>query len=324
MEELQDPNGPLHQLIQETFPGAKIVEITDAGGGRGIFSRVVRVKMDHAPVPSVVVKAPALGANGKAGRSSGSYFREALAYRHLLHQLSARTPICHGVVDIEGDPWFVLEDLSELGTINQLDGIDLENALALTAVLSSVHSAKIDDSLAEQFRGPGPERFDFKTLKVGLGLLETKWEMEPLVVGAFEQLLDDRNELVVDFVKAGQDVVCHGDPRADNVMVSPTEIVLLDWQQISMSFGEADLAWLLATSCKIEDRPSIETAVLAHYAELKHSPPRQVHERYVLGMTRPGLAVLMLCTRDTSDPATETIVRESLVRIGHSLADHQG
>jgi aminoglycoside phosphotransferase (APT) family kinase protein len=324
MKEFRDPTGPLHQLIHSTFPGAVIGDIHDAGGGRGIFSRVLQVNLADAPVTSVVVKAPALGINGEAGRSSGAYFREALAYRQLLHTLDARTPFCHAVADIDGDPWFVLEDLSGFGTIDQLDGIDCAHALALTSVLASVHSAEVEGSLAAQLRGPGPERFDITTLKVGLDLLESKWQVEPRVVAAFKQLLNERDKLVVDFVEAGQNVLCHGDPRADNVMILPSEIVLLDWQQISMSFGEADLAWMLATSSTVEDRPAIEDVVLAHYARLVDSPLGQVHERYVLGMTRPGLAVLMLCTRDTSDSATATIVRESLIRIGHSLADHHG
>ncbi len=322
MEEFQAADNPLTGLVSSIFEGSEISQITDVGKGRGIFSRVVKVELAGAPVSSIVVKAPALGVNGEAGRTSGSYGREAIAYRRLLSDLSVRTPTCYAVTDIDGDPWFVLEDLSDMGTINQLDGIDLENAQRLGDVLAELHQIEVPDNIARDLTGPGPERFGLETLQLGLSLLESKWNQDADVVSAFETLLDNRDSLVAEFVDAGQTILCHGDPRADNVMVTDTELVLLDWQQISMSFGEADLAWLLATSCTVDDRPVIEGSLLSRYAAATDSDPIAVLGRYRLGLTRPGLAVLMLCTRDTSDERTSQIVSESLRRIGHALADH--
>ena len=322
MKDFPDDQNTLRELITDTFEGSLIGDITDAGRGRGIFSRVVKVELEQAPVKSVIVKAPALGVNGEAGRTSGSYSREALAYRELLPNIAVRTPDCHAVADLGGDPWFVLEDLSMMGTINQLDGIGHQDAQRLGDVLADLHSTKVGEVLAVKLRGPGPARFGLETLQLGLRLLSTKWQTEHRVTSAFERLLEQRDRLIVDFVEAGQETICHGDPRADNVMVSESEVVLLDWQQISMSFGESDLAWLLSTSCTVADRPMIEGSVLSRYAASIGTTLDDVSDRYRLGLTRPGLAVLMLCTRDTSDARTEDIVRESLHRIGHALADH--
>lgn len=324
MKDFPDDQNTLRELITDTFEGSLIGDITDAGHGRGIFSRVVKVELEQAPVKSVIVKAPALGVNGEAGRTSGSYAREALAYRELLGNIDVRTPVCHAVTDLDGDPWFVLEDLSTMGTINQLDGIGLENAQRLGDVLADLHATSVDRGLAGKLRGPGPERFGLETLERGLSLLGSKWHTERRVTSAFERLIEQRDRLVVEFVEAGQETICHGDPRADNVMVSASEVVLLDWQQISMSFGESDLAWLLSTSCTVTDRSVIEASVLSRYATAAGTTMHEVLDRYRLGLTRPGLAVLMLCTRDTSDFRTERIVRESLHRIGHALADHMG
>jgi hypothetical protein len=131
MNQLDPTNSTLSELVSSTFTGATITHIADAGQGRGVFSLVRRVHLAGAPVPSVVVKAPAAGANGEAARRSGSYSREAFAYRHVLSDLAVRSPDCYAVLDIEGDPWFVLEDLCDMRHFDQLSGLEIEDCLDL-------------------------------------------------------------------------------------------------------------------------------------------------------------------------------------------------
>ena len=120
----------------------------------------------------------------------------------------------------------------------------------------------------------------------------------------------------------GGQTLCHGDPRADNVVFAEDDrAVLFDWQQMAVQFGEADLAWLLSTSTTPETRRDVEADVIASYALARGQNAATTWERYRLGMVLPGLAVLFLAQRETADERTEQLIATSLERIGIAVDD---
>lgn len=322
MNQFDQATSPLSELISETFSGAEITNIADAGHGRGVFSQVIQVQLEGAPVASVVVKAPATGANGEAARRTGSYSREAFAYRNILSDLDVRVPHCYAVHDISGDPWFVLEDLCDLRQFDQLEGLTLDDCLALTESLATLHQCELSADLARRTGTRGPADFELSILEAGLESVAGIFGSRPEIVAAFTDLLTNRTNLVSQFAAAGKRTFCHGDPRADNAVASPGGPILLDWQQITMSFGETDLAWLLSTSVPPNRRAAFESAAIAKYAELTGVSPGQVWENYRLGLVRPGLAVLMLTTRESNNKRIQAIIDESLVRIASAIVAH--
>lgn len=316
----------MRSLVAKAFgeSAGEITSVTDANQGRGVFSRVLRVGLapttDGAGIPdSVVLKIPALGINGEVARRSGAYGREALAYRRLLPPSPIRSPTVYLVVhDDDGFAWFVMEDLGPQRAVDQLDGLDLDDGLRVTAELRRFHDFWSDPRKLGRLsvRHATPKALDQAGLRNGLAALGRNWahviDAEHRMV--FEALVDRREALAAMFADASAPTLCHGDPRADNMVFEATgRPVLFDWQQIAIQLGEADLAWLAATSMDTELRRRADDAlVLAYETSI---------DRYRLGFVLPGLAVLLLAQRELTDERSARFVGSSLQRIGSALLD---
>ena len=310
--------------LAERLPGWRVLEVTDASRGRGVFSTVWRVRADTPSGPSsVVVKLAVEGPNGDAARASGAYDREAWAYENLLRPGTQPTaPFCHLVdrSDPRG-PAFVLEDLGSMRMPDQSEGLKTSDAIGLVTALGQLHdrfaSSDLDDL---PVRRAAPTVFGGATLSAGIEALGRR-EAEDLVP-VFTRMVQRRDELVAAFTAAPATTLCHGDPRADNVAFhADGRVVLFDWQQMAVQLGEADVAWACGTSLAVDDRRRDEAAIVGAYAEHRGLEPNATFERYRLGFVLPGLAVLFLAQRETADAATEQMVANSIRRIGTALTD---
>ena len=323
---MRDDNAAkLHQLIADAFPHPfSIRSISDANQGRGVFSQVLRVELewvtDTAKGPrSVIAKFPANDANGEAGRRSGAYEREAMAYRQLLPDSPVQAPIAHLVrPDGNRGASFVLEDLTEHRRVDQLDGLSLTDCLAVTAELRRLHQhwQQRAELAGLDLRRATPTTFDHKSLKTGLDVLTSRWGswLDSDQLRAFQRLVHHRVDLVTAFAQAGVPTLCHGDPRADNLVFDRSgRPILFDWQQIAIQLGEADLAWLAATSLTVDDRRHADTELVSAYGTSL--------DRYRLGFILPGLAVLLLAQRRVNDSRSTRFISTSLTRIGSALSD---
>ncbi len=277
--------------------------------GRGVFSHVYRVS---SPDRSVAVKLPRSGPNGDAARVSGAYERERLVYRRLLNP-GLPVPFCHGVIDLETGPAFVLEDLSGCESVDQIDGLGPMQAMAIVDALIHCH-ADLSVPLARELgvRSITPLGFDPAALSKGAQLLP---EAE-----VFHKLLAQRQQRIDRFGLLEDPVVCHGDPRADNLVVGP-EVKLFDWQQVAIQAGEADLAWLAATSMTPRVRRSCEIDLVERYAVRMNRSFDETWDRYRAAMIVPGLAVLLLAQRRT-EGRLQQLVEVSIQRIASAVADH--
>ncbi len=277
--------------------------------GRGVFSYVYRVS---SPDRSVAVKLPRSGPNGDAARASGAYDRERVAYRRLLNP-ELPVPLCHGVIDLQSGPAFVLEDLSECESVDQLDGLGPMQAMAIVDAIIQCHT-NLSVRLARELgvRSITPMGFDPQSLLDGLELVA---EAE-----LFQRLLAGRQQRIDRFGSLQDPVVCHGDPRADNLVIGP-EVKLFDWQQIAIQAGEADLAWLTATSMTPRVRRSCEIDLVERYAVRMNRSFDETWDRYRAAMIVPGLAVLLLAQRRT-EGRLQQLVDVSVQRISSALADH--
>lgn len=284
-------------------------EVTLISAGRGVFSHVFRVWSSDR---SVVVKMPRSGPNGDAARSSGAYERERVAYGRLLSPMLP-VPHCHGIVDIEAGPAFVLEDLTQFESVDQLEGLRPTQAMAIVDAIIQCH-AELSVPLATELgvRKNTPNGFDPDALAAGAALVpETE---------VFQQILAERQLRIDAFGSLESPVVCHGDPRADNLVVGP-EVQLFDWQQISIQAGEADLAWLTATSMEPRIRRSCEIDLVERYAVRTGRTFDHTWSRYQTAMIVPALAVLLLVQRRTEGRLQE-LVHVSTQRIAAAVTDH--
>lgn len=311
---------------ETVFPQRTIVSIEDLNRGRGVFSEVVRVVFDPTTTepnqpPSVAVKLAVDGPNGDAARRSGGYDREALAYRSLLPHLTVSVPHCFGVIDDPRGATFVLEDLSDRRAVDQLDGLDTDDAVAVASTLGTLHrSPAFDSTEGASIRHNTVAGLDPSALGLGLAALHDRWRAHvgSEAIGAFERLVADHAGASRRFAAAGPIVLCHGDPRADNLVFGATPI-LFDWQQIARQPGVGDLAWLAATSLEPEVRRLAEPTMLDAYRSA--SGVAVGHDDYRAAFALPGLAVLYLAQREATDDRTSAFIGTSLRRIGQALVD---
>lgn len=316
----------IDELVERALPGRVVRRRTVIGEGRGVFSVVHRVQLDDRGEPtSVVVKRPAAGPNGAAAARSGAYRREAFCYRVLLPVTPVAAPVCHLVADEAADrSSFVLEDLTGHRTVDQLDGLSGDDAAAAASELSRLHRHwRGADALHDlAVRRSAPSAFHPEALQRGRTVLSQRWGhvVHPTALTALDAALARRVDLVDAFAAAGPLTLCHGDPRADNLVFDDAgRAVLYDWQQVAVQFPEADLAWLTATSLDPEVRRQVERDLVADQADGDDADA--AWERYRLGMVLPALAVLVLAQRDLSSPRAEQLVATSLRRILTAVED---
>lgn len=300
--------------------------ITAVDHGRGVFSHVMRAEIDH-PVGSVAVKLVRSDPNGGAALTSGAVERELLAYQHLLPESPlVGAPAFHGVaVDDREVPALVLQDLSTHRHVNQVDGIDDADLRAIVAELITLHTtwagAPALDTL--DLRRSTPSLFAPDAIERGAATLDDQWSaVSAERRSALQSLAAHLDAAVQSFASAGEPTLCHGDPRGDNVAFDAEgRAVLFDWQQIAIQFGEADLAWLLATSVDTEQRRAVEGDIVASYAMARRQDAAGTWRRYVTGMALPGLAVLLLAQRTVDDDRTAEFIRSSIERIADAVID---
>ena len=321
---------------------ATVVALRDVNRGRGAFSEVLRAELswvgtgrdgtgrggpegrsgaDEPVRPrSVVAKLPLAGPNGEAAVASGAYRREALAYRMLLADSPIDRPRAHLVVEARGTCTLLLEDLSAHRFADQLDGLGRDDALAVAGALARFHRWwSGSDRLAElPVRRNAIAGLDPQALRAGLRSLERRWagDLDDGDRRVLADLVEVRPALIERF-DAIPPTLCHGDPRADNLVFRPGDggPVLFDWQQMAVQFGEADLAWLAATSLTPAIRRAVERDLVAEAGGR--------HDRYRLGLALPGLAVLLLAQRELVTDRGRRLVARSLQRIVGALRDNE-
>ncbi len=329
MTERDQPDHRIRRLVGLAFgPGCDVVggSTTDLNGGRGVFSRVTRAELAWTgPVPrgdagprSVAVKMPAPGPNGEAAAATGACRREALAYTRLIPHSPITAPhawlVHHGPGAAAS---FVLEDLSGLRSVDQLDGLPAGDALAVAAALARFHRhwSRPDRHRNLPLRRTVPATIPPAALDRGLAALDERWSdvVDTAQRAVFARLVARRAELVAAFAAAGPVTVCHGDPRADNVAFSPTGPVLFDWQQPALQLGAADVAWLAATSLTPDTRRALDADLAAAGG--------CTLDAYRTGLLLPGLAVLLLAQRVADSERTARFITTSLRRIATAVAD---
>ncbi len=307
--------------------GPEVASLQDINRGRGAFSAVLQVGLrwrerpsegdEHRPA-TAVAKLLVDGPNGEAAIASGACGREVLAYSQLLVDSPIATPRAYAIED-DGDRGaaFLLEDLSGYRAVDQVDGLDSADAARVANSLSRFHRRWRDDDRLDGLtvRRNTIAGLPADRLRAGLECLERDWadELDSADRLRFAELLANADRLIELFDGAAA-TLCHGDPRADNLVFDDHDgVVLFDWQQIAVQFGEADLAWLAATSIEPAIRRATERDLVAAYGG--------DFDRYRLGMALPGMAVLLLAQRELPTQRARLFVATSLRRIAAAIGD---
>ena len=229
----------------------------------------------------MVAKLPASDPDSLAtARRDDVYFREVSFYRELA-------PRCHDAVaqcdfaahDPETNRFtLLLEDVPGATVIDQLEGCDLPAARRVVTTIAAVQGAVLDSEAVDQ--APWLNRatpFDQQ-------LFET---LVPGFKDRYADVIDSQTELVLDRFAASLDWwnayadgprgLQHGDCRLDNILLSATRCVLVDWQTVLAGSPLTDLAYFLGGSLPVEVRRRHERELVdLFHSELTRASGREV------------------------------------------------
>ena len=283
------------------------VEVSTDGIGFGYISETVRLiptyeGADGSAPASIVAKLP-------VSVDFPEYLKPwaAQAVETELHfypqaggDCAARVPRCYGAA-FEG--WrsyaLLLEDLSELESLSQVDSCPRDRADVIVTMLGALHAQWWEsDRLRAASWLPSPERQS----ELNTPLVEGGWGLfaERIVPRVDPNFLPVGERLVRDFAgifergAASAATLVHGDFRIENFLFgrpgAPDEVVFIDWQLSGYGSGLRDMAYFVSQGFDPNERREVEDDLLATYhASLVANGVTgyslaQCHEDYRLGL----------------------------------------
>lgn len=208
------------------------------------------------------------------------YPREMRFYREVAPSAGFRTPVAHAAMMAEDSAEFVLvmEDLSEIRQLDQAVGVSAADSMLAAETMAKMHGAFADKDLSDMattflpfdnpiYRVALPQIFDsgWDTCKAEAGEL-----LSPEVV-----TFGDRFASLVPWFmeRFNGTTLIHADWRADNLMVDDRtgEMVVIDFQLVSVGVPSYDLGYFMSQSMEPELRVEHGQQVIDRYFESLHA-----------------------------------------------------
>ena len=309
------------------------VDVNTDGIGFGYISETVRLVPTYegaegsAPA-SLVAKLPVLVDFPEYLKpwAAQAVETELHFYPEASGDCAARVPLCYGAA-FEG--WrsyaLLLEDLSELESLSQMDSCPRERADVIVGMLGALHAQWWEsDRLREASWLPSPGRQS----ELNTPLVEDGWEMfaERIVPRVDPDFMPVGERLVRDFGgifergSASGATLVHGDFRIENFLFgepgTPNELVFIDWQLSGYGSGGRDMAYFVSQGFHPNERREVEDDLIAKYhtSLVEHGVSgyslAQCHEDYRLGLLwslyAPIIGMTGMAKRESPPPeATE-------------------
>ena len=283
------------------------VDVNTDGIGIGYISETVRIVptyegTDGSAPASLVAKLPVAVDFPEYLKpwAAQAVETELHFYPEASGDCEARVPACYGAA-FEG--WrsyaLLLEDLSHLESMSQMDSGPRDRADAIVTMLGALHAQWWEsDRLREASWLPSPERQS----ELNTPLVEGGWEMfaEQVVPRVDPHFMPIGERVVRDFAgifergAASGATLVHGDFRIENFLFgepgTPDEIVFIDWQLSGYGSGLRDMAYFVSQGFDPDERREVEDDLIAtyHASLVEHGVSgyslAQCHEDYRLGL----------------------------------------
>jgi hypothetical protein len=258
-------------------------EFKPVGEVMGLLGEVVRVYLTYSapgagPASLVIKFAHKLAENRQIGNNTDMYRREVQFLNDvapLVDMPLAKTYFAE-MDPVTGGNAVVIEDLVGYDVGDQVRGVDLDQVKMVIDALAPLH-ARFFDCWQEQFGH--------------MMTVDGDWYIEAFTPGFFgtweaaitnfpecfpQELLDVMPKYAASLKKImklmGQRRMSfiHGDAKMDNAMfgngrTGSLPVIMIDWQNMMVSNGLQDLAWMAGTSIKVDVRRRIEEDYLAYY-----------------------------------------------------------
>ena len=314
-----DPLGGRHEITAEWLtealregghlPRGRVaeVEVNTDGIGFGYISETVRIVptyagADGSALASLVAKLPVTVDFPEYLKpwAAQAVETELHFYPEAGGDCAARVPVCYGAA-FEG--WrsyaLLLEDLSELESMSQMDSGPRDRADRIVEMLGALHAQWWEsDRLRAASWLPSPARQS----ELNTPLVEGGWQMfaEQVVPRVDPDFMPIGERVVRDFAgifergAASGATLVHGDFRIENFLFgkpgTPDEVVFIDWQLSGYGSGLRDMAYFVSQGFDPDERREVEDDLIAtyHTSLVAHGVTgyslAQCHEDYRLGL----------------------------------------
>ena len=242
------------------------------GEGVGILGLVTRVTLQGKAGPKTLIakfQSPVADNRAVAGLYQ-MYEREITFYTEIAPTLTIRAPSCfHAGYDPDSRAFvLLLEDLDQYEVGDQVAGCSIAQCEQVVKALAKFH--------AETFKTtafPSIERHNNEAQVTGMQAgFSAGW---PVVKTLFPELISEQAGRLAprlpDYLPAllgaiTADPICisHGDMRLDNIFFGSDHIALVDFQAVSKSAPEHDLAYFLTQSPSDAVRNANDWVALYH------------------------------------------------------------
>lgn len=301
-------------IIKQHSPNTIVDKVEIISVDTGTTTRI-RIKTHHSgpeslpkhwfiKIPSLSWKARAITALPRLLHTETRFYNELAEHTPINKPiaLSAKSHFSKGST-------LVLSDLSEQGAIpgHPCDTLSIEQAQLMVEQLALLHAKfwnkthnnsqynwlagpvrKLEDHLGTALAIPLMKR----GLKKANNLL-TNTLHEPTITYARQR------RKVMHFLNQGPQTVIHHDCHPGNLFWQNNKPGLLDWQMVRIGEGISDIAYLLATSLKPEDRKKHELMLIKHYTltlsnlGITNIITEQLHQRYRAHLIYPLEAMII-------------------------------
>jgi aminoglycoside phosphotransferase (APT) family kinase protein len=239
----------------------------------GFSSKLYRLHLAGTAVPeSVIVKLPADSEARAAMEVMGGYTREVAFYGGVADRVPTGTPKVYAARSGEGSDFvLVLEDLRDWDNVDHLIGFTLDQARRVIAELATLHAWSLE-----------PPNIG---LAVPFPSIDTPMmrDVLPAVFAAGWQVYRDHSDNDVSpsmarhadrFVTRAcaampvlteQNMLVHGDIRADNVFFADDECKIVDYQMAARGVGAVDVGYLVSQGLPTEARAGRDEELVRGY-----------------------------------------------------------
>ena len=324
---------------------------TQIGQGVGIMGDIYRVAVRYRATTegkpgSVVVKLPSsFEENREQGVALGMFEAEVRFYNELAGQVPAGLPAIYHAEIQPGTADFVIvmEDLSSLSMVDQIQGMTVAQAHAAVRVLAGVHATWWDKATDESdlswipsmvseriamLDGLFPQIFPVFAEKFGPLL-------PPGGLEIYEQFTGNYLKINTRVAERSPWTLVHQDFRVENLLfgnAASGTVAIIDWQGIGRGPGAYDLGYLLGGSIDSTLRSTHEDALIRTYhdALLEHGVTgytlEALQEDYGHAHLQGGLATSMLTggAMDLSNERGTQLIATMACRHVQAAMDHGG
>ena len=253
----------IHQFILEATGATSLREEGTVQSLWSGYGRIVRVSLEGAEVPSVIVKhvQPGNGTHPRGWNTDLSHQRKLKSYRVETHwyqrqkgtATAARIPFCLGAREAGDDVLLVLEDLDAAGYAGRRGSVNKTEWRACVRWLAAFHARNL---------GTSPE---------GLWESGTYWHLEtrPDELEELDDLpLKSAADAIDAKLKAAQfQTLVHGDAKLANFCFNRdgSEVAAVDFQYVGGGCGMKDLAYFVGSCFRDEEAGRMEEEILDYY-----------------------------------------------------------